>query len=274
MSGRRRVFVGVFAALFVGGCCWAQGSAPQSSGAQKSTAPSPPAQASITGTVTYVERMALPSDAAIEVRLSDVTTQMVAEKTAGTTVFAAAGKQVPLSFRLFYNPADINLAHAYQVQANIRINGKLIFTTTTAYPVITLGAPTDVAIVLQPANAPAASPAGDKLRDTHWNLVELNGKPAVPAPDGKEAHLELYKTGQISGSTGCNNITGNYIAATGGLQVTAGTTTMIACPPPQTAQEQAFFAALKATTAYRINGENLELLNGQQVLAKFQARAK
>jgi hypothetical protein len=33
-------------------------------------------------------------------------------------------------------------------------------------------------------------------------------------------------------------------------------------------------AALKATTGYRIEGETLELLNGQQVLAKFQAKAK
>lgn len=279
MSGRSGAVLAVVAVLFVSSWGWAQGSAPSSSAAQGGAvqaAPTQaaPAQGTITGTVTYLERMALPANAAIEVKLRDVTTQMAAEKTVSTSVFAAAGKQVPISFSLTYNPANINLAHSYQVQANIRVDGKLIFSSTTSYPVITQGAPSEAAIVLQPANAPAASPAGDKLRDTHWNLVELNGTPAVTATGGKEAHLELYKTGQLSGSTGCNNITGSYIATDGGLQFTAGASTMMACPPPQTQQEQAFLAALKATSAYRIDGDTLELLNGQQVLAKFQARKK
>ena len=39
-------------------------------------------------------------------------------------------------------------------------------------------------------------------------------------------------------------------------------------------QEQAVQAALKATTAYKIDGSTLELLNGDKSLAKFDAEGK
>ena len=39
-------------------------------------------------------------------------------------------------------------------------------------------------------------------------------------------------------------------------------------------QEQALLSALKATTAYKVDGNTLELLNGSQSLAKFQAEGK
>ncbi len=242
--------------------------------AQTNSAPASASPGTITGTVAYGERMALPPDAAIDVKLQDVSLQDAPAKTIGESVFAPGGQQVPIPFQLSYSPADINPAHTYQLQANISVNGKMRFTSTTAYPVITKGAPSQVNMMLQQVQPAAETASGRKLRDTHWNLVELNGNAAVSATNGTPAHLELYKTGQLSGSTGCNNIAGSYIAADGGLQVTPGATTMMACPPPQTQQEQAFFAALKATTAYHIDGDTLVLLNGQQVLAKFQAKAK
>ncbi len=244
-----------------------------SSGAQTSSTPVAPSPGTITGTLAYRERVALPADAAIDVKLQDVSQQPAAAKTIGESIFAPNGQQVPIPFQLSYNPADVNPAHTYQVRANISINGKTMFASTTAYPVITKGAPSQVVMMLQQVQTPAA-PAGRKLTDTRWTLVELNGTAAVPATNGTPAHLELYKNSQLSGSTGCNSIAGSYIAADGGLQFTPGATTMMACPPPQTQQEQAFFTALKATTAYRIDGDRLELLNGQQVLAKFQANAK
>lgn len=241
------------------------------------TTPSPQKVAGpqITGTITYHERMALPPDAAIEVKLEDVSLQDAAAKNVASTILSAAGQQVPISFQIPYNPADINPAHTYQVRANITRNGNLMFTSTTIYPVLTKGAPSQVAMIVQKVQAPAESAASadsKKLRDTHWHLVELNGATAIPGMAGRFAHLELYKTGQMSGSTGCNTFTGTYIAAIGGLQLTPGAVTMMACPAELMQQEQAFLAALKATQTYKIQGSTLELMNGQQVLAKFQAK--
>jgi len=236
-----------------------------------------PAGPVVTGTVAYRERIALPPNAFIDIKLQDVSRQDVPAKTVAESIFAAEGKQVPIPFQISYNPSDINMAHTYLVRANINVDGKLMFTSTTAYPVLTQGAPSQVTMMLQQATEPgapaAAAASGTKLLGTRWVLAEVNGKVAQPG-EGQSAHFELHKKEKLTGSTGCNNFAGSYIASEGALQFTPGATTMKMCAPAVAQQEQAFLAALKATTAYKVDGGTLELLNGNQVLAKFQAESK
>jgi putative lipoprotein len=244
-----------------------------SSWAQTSSTPAAPAQGTITGTVTYRERIALPPDAAIDVRLLDVPQVDAPLKIVGESIFAPAGQQVPIPFQLTYNPMDIDPAHIYQVRAEINVNGKVMFTSTAGYPVITKGSPSQATILLQQVQPQSAAAPATKLRETDWELAEVSGKPASPG-EGHVAHLVLHKKGRLTGSTGCNQIAGSYIASEGALQFTPAGTTMKMCSPQIAGQEQAFLAALKATTAYRIDGQTLELLNGQQVLARFEAIKK
>lgn len=238
-----------------------------------------PAGPVVTGTVAYRERIALPPNAFIDIKLQDVSRQDVPAKTVAESVFAAEGKQVPIPFQISYNPADINMAHTYLVRADINVDGKPMFTSTTAYPVLTQGAPSQVTMMLQQATAasapaaPGAQTSKAKLRGTKWVLAEVNGTAAQPG-EGQSAHFELHKKEKLSGSTGCNNFTGSYIASEGALQFMPGATTMKMCVPAVAQQEQAFLAALKATTAYKVSGTTLELMNRDQVLAKFQAESK
>lgn len=227
-------------------------------------------QPMISGTIASLQPMTLPSNAAIEVKVQDVTG---GAKTIAETVFASAGQQPPIPFQLSYNPGDINPAHTYQVLANINVDGKPMFITPTPLWVITKGAPSKVAILVQPAPAQQPAAAGVKLRETKWVLAEVNGNPAFPG-EGVAAHLELHKKGKVTGSTGCNNLVGSYIASEGALQFTPAATTRKMCTAQVMQQEQAMLAALKATTAYKIDGNTLELLNGSQSLAKFQAEGK
>jgi putative lipoprotein len=247
---------------------WAQGASPQSPSAQSTAA-----QPSVSGTVVYRERIALPPDAAIEVKLQDVSGPDGTANTIAESVFASGGKQVPIPFQLSYNPSDINSAHKYQVQANIRVNGKLMFTGVIPYLVITQGAPSQVALLLERAPDKPAQEPGRKLTYTDWKLVEVNGKAAVVV-EGSEAHLFLEGKEMFTGSTGCNQITGSYIASEGALQFTPGGMTMKMCAQPLMEQEQALVAAMKATTNYKIDGDALELLNGTQPLAQFAAKPK
>src|SRR5271165_4249992 len=113
------------------------------------------AQAKVSGTIAYRERMALPPDAAIDVRLEDTSLKDAPAKLVGESIFAAAGQQVPISFQISFNPADINPAHTYQLRANITVNGTMTFCSTAAYPVITRGAPMQADIVLRQVQAPA-----------------------------------------------------------------------------------------------------------------------
>jgi uncharacterized lipoprotein YbaY len=108
----------------------------------------PATTATVTGTVTYLERIALPPDAIVTVRLLDISRQDVAATVLAEQVIATNGQQVPFTFTLTYDPAKIDLGGIYGVRAEISSGGQLLFTTTDAYLVITQGRPTHVEVVV------------------------------------------------------------------------------------------------------------------------------
>jgi putative lipoprotein len=93
---------------------------------------------SVRGTVAYWQRIALlPSDI-VEVQLLDVSAQN------STPVVIAQNKitptnQMPISFKLAYNPAKINPAHQYSIQARVLRNGQPAFINRLPCFVITYG---------------------------------------------------------------------------------------------------------------------------------------
>ena len=112
--------------------------------------------AKVTGTVTYRERIALPPTALIKVQLVDVSRADAPSIVLGEQVTQAAGKQVPFSFEIPFDPARIEANYSYAVQARIEVDGKLRFISDRHYGVITRGAPTHVDMVLQSVGAPGA----------------------------------------------------------------------------------------------------------------------
>lgn len=103
--------------------------------------------ASVTGTVTYRERIALTPEAVVEVQLLDVSVadasaKLIAEQT------IKPQHQVPIPFELTYDPAQIDERFTYAVRATIRERGQLMFTTDRSYRVLTRGSPKHVDLVL------------------------------------------------------------------------------------------------------------------------------
>ncbi len=86
----------------------------------------------VTGSITYRERIALPPNAQIEVRLDDVSLADAPSRNMASQRFAAEGKQVPFAFTLTLDRADIDPRHSYAVAARITdADGKLMFITDT-----------------------------------------------------------------------------------------------------------------------------------------------
>ena len=227
----------------------------------------------ITGTLTYMARIALPPDAAIDVRLEDVSLADAPAKLVAENIFALGQNQVPVPFQLPYNPAEIQPSHRYSVRANITVDGNMLFTTTQLYPVLTNGASTDVALLLERVRNSPDKPdvAPNALRGTKWMLIELDGK-AVPPSTTKPAYLMFDPDGEnYSGSSGCNQVTGKFQLDGNSLQLLGGAMTMMACPEPLMKQEQEFNKALTATGSYELTGSVLELLARKKVLARFSA---
>jgi putative lipoprotein len=92
------------------------------------------------GTVTYRERMALPPNAEVRVRVWDAL-EPPDVATVGETHFIAQG-QVPLPFELFFDPGLIQSSHTYGARATISVDGVLWFQTEQPVAVLTNGAPT------------------------------------------------------------------------------------------------------------------------------------
>ena len=102
--------------------------------------------ATVSGTVTYKHRMALPPDAVVDVSLQDTSLADAPARVVGRTTIATRGAQVPIPFRIDVDPAAIDPSHRYTVRATITVDGKMLFTSPTAYPVLTRGAGSEATI--------------------------------------------------------------------------------------------------------------------------------
>lgn len=107
-----------------------------------------------------------------------------------------------------------------------------------------------------------------------WQLVELHGSVVVAGGDREAPHL-YFDDGppqRVSGSTGCNRLSGSYSLGGSGLKFGPLATTKMACADGM-AQEQAFLVMLGATDSWRTQDRQvLELLDGRgEVLARFTA---
>ena len=114
--------------------------------------PAPVASATVTGTATYRERIALPADAELIVQLLDVS---LAD--APPTVVAEqriAPVRVPAAFTLTYDPAQIDQRQSYAVSARVERGGKQLFVTDTRHPVLTQGGGSTVDIIMTRVRSP------------------------------------------------------------------------------------------------------------------------
>jgi len=122
--------------------------------------------ATVRGEITYRERIAVPPGAQLEVLLLDVSRADAPSETIGGVTLSDIG-QPPYPFEIAYRPEQIIESHTYVVQARLTHQGRLLFITDQAYPVITRGHPTEVQIVLKRVGAPPAASTPGADRDEH-----------------------------------------------------------------------------------------------------------
>lgn len=101
----------------------------------------------VTGTLSYLQRIALPPNAVIEVQLLDVSqapAKVIAEKK-----ITLGKRQVPIGFELPYETAQVDAKDKYAVTARILVDGKLLFISDRTYMVLTAGNPSHVEMILK-----------------------------------------------------------------------------------------------------------------------------
>jgi heat shock protein HslJ len=120
----------------------------------------------------------------------------------------------------------------------------------------------------------------DALEGGYWKAIELAG---MPVPAAQSANLEphlVFQPGRVSGSDGCNRLTGPYerkgtpsaSSADGALTFGQLAGTQMACPDSSDI-ERRFREALSGTSHWRINGNRLEFHGATgKPLAVFERR--
>ncbi|TDR90094.1 putative lipoprotein [Enterovirga rhinocerotis] len=203
------------------------------------------------GRVIYRERMALPPSALVEVSLLDVSRADARAVTLGRTTIRP-GRQAPIRYRLGYDDARILPGRSYALHARITAGGRLLFLSTDRHPVFA-GGPnaTDILVRRVGGEPQAASPAG------RWRAERIGGRGVV---DRLQSVLDLATDGAVSGTGGCNRMSGR--ASVNGAAIVFGplASTEMACPPAAMDQERRFFEALRRARAWTLDQTRAKLV--------------
>jgi heat shock protein HslJ len=121
--------------------------------------------------------------------------------------------------------------------------------------------------------SPVQAKSDCELLETYWRAVVIDGNPVTVESNKREPHLVFSSEGRVSGSTGCNRLSGSFEQGADSFRFKQMITTKIGCPPPVHAMERAFLQVLGATTAVLLSGNILELKDAAgKVRMRLEAR--
>ncbi|MES2361357.1 MAG: YbaY family lipoprotein [Pseudomonadota bacterium] len=135
------------AALGALGLLTACATGPASSPASTPAAPAAAVGLRVSGTLSYLQRIALPPGSDVIVQLRDVSRMDARADVLAEQRFTTRS-QVPLPFELTVDPAKIDPRMRYAVAARIEQGGKLLFINDKIYPVLTQGHGNRVDLIL------------------------------------------------------------------------------------------------------------------------------
>jgi len=223
---------------------------------------------SLSITASYRERIALPPDAILEVELLDVSRADAPSVKIASQSYPM--DRVPFSVSLSYDDARIDSRMTYVVAARILSGERVLFRTTSAYPVITRGSPEHADLVLEQMSSTQSGPVSvPRIAGVSWSVTEIAGR-ALVADDPPT--IAFQEDGSFSLYGGCNRFHGKAEVSNGRiafLQPIAGTRK--ACAANRMKLEQDIVQALEKTVAYQRVGTNLAFMNASGVVtARFR----
>ncbi len=189
--------------------------------------------ASISGTVTYRERLTLTPGATLVVELRDVSYADAHAPLIARQTISDPG-QVPIKFKVGYNREDIDPRNIYSISARIiESDDRLAFTNDTAYDVITRGAPdkVDMLLILVEPPPDLAADISDWRTwvETPVSVVWANLIPNEPEPLLRVAYLQSTIEGCARPGSQELKLDGYRIIATVTLMQPPATPWAIAC---------------------------------------------
>jgi len=232
------------------------------------------------GEVIYDARIALPPQAALDIKLSETEAGRSGSRTVAQIHKPLSG-QSPLDWSLPIKLSALDGHKTYLIQAKISSGDTLLF--VNAAPTTIDGSRAAYIIRLAKIDGGAVTAETHSLIGTNWRAVALTHQDVAPNSEislifddkGKTDPASSIITYQASGSSGCNRYSAAAMvdekAKT--LQFSPLGAGFIACAPAIAAQEADFTALMAKVRRYKIDESGiLFLLDGENnPLARFIA---
>jgi putative lipoprotein len=219
--------------------------------------------ATIQGTATYRERMALPDGAVLEVELLDISRADASAARLASIRIKPQG-QVPIAFTLHYDPALIEERLTYAVTAKILHQDRLLFRSDTIHPVLTRGAGNTVEVRMVRIPAERSEAVLPTLVGPTWVAEDIDRRGVI---DNLQSFVTFTAEGQAHGFGGCNDFSGGYDMDGDRLEIGGEgariASTLKACTPAVMDQEARFLDALGRVRFWRLNMGLLFLLDAE-----------
>ncbi|GAA0792555.1 YbaY family lipoprotein [Marinobacterium sediminicola] len=221
----------------------------------------------VSGQALYRERMIVPADSRLEVRLQDVSRAdapaVILDRVVRDNI---ASPPYPFSFKVAAD--QLQPGHSYSVSARITHNDRLLFITDSRYRVLAGEKDTDLMLVMKKVNEESTQA---RLQNTYWKLTALNGAVIELDKEQREPHLILKQGDRVQGFSGCNQFMGQFTQTENSLYFGPIAGTMRACVP-SIDYEHRFLQLLQGEVNWSIDGEQLHLSNpANDLRATFQA---
>lgn len=217
--------------------------------------------AELKGTVSYRERIALPSGSQVKVQIRDVSKGEIFAETSITT----KGENVPIPFTVIYDASKIDPSTAYDVVAQIIVDGKERWTVGAPEPFMGEDsqpiAEIDFMLVASDQELSIFDLDGKRLK-----MVSFNGNaaPAEPAYT-----LEFNNT--LVSAVICNNIAGDFTLSDNTIQALLTTTEKICTIPDGIMEaEEAFKAMLSSGATLFLAGDTLTISDSENIMVFAQ----
>ncbi|TIV99482.1 MAG: META domain-containing protein [Mesorhizobium sp.] len=224
------------------------------------------AEKTLTGEVTYRERIALPPNAELSVELADMSLADAPATIIGQRKIVPAG-QVPIKFEISFDPKAVLPGKTYVLQARITVDGRLLFVTDTRHQVDPLdGKPQ---ILMLKMVAPATAPDAADLYGQSWLIEYIDGVGVIADP---QATFRVSEAGKAGGKGPCNSYFANAKVDGEKIEISNIGSTKMACAPDVMAQEKALFDALGKAASYHVDAGKLVIADkDDRVILRFNA---
>ncbi|HQA96068.1 MAG TPA: YbaY family lipoprotein [Candidatus Colwellbacteria bacterium] len=217
--------------------------------------------AELKGTVSYRERIALPSGSEVKVQIRDVSKG----ETFAETSIITRGENVPIPFTVIYDASKIDPSADYDVVAQILVDGEERWTVGSPEPFIGEDSlpveEIDFMLVASDRNLSIFDLDGKRLK-----MVSFNGK---DAPLDPAYTLEFNNT--LVSAVICNNIAGEFTLSDNTIKGLFVTTEKFCTSPDGIMEaEDAFKAMLSSGATLFLAGNTLTMSDSENIMVFSQ----